>query len=498
MSRRLKQTFRCQPLRELARQLQFAPAGRRIAQARRAERLHDEIDPGRTYPLEFIIYRLTGYRPETDDALLLVGEAIRPDLRLIIDQISRDVALPADPDDPVETLAHLADRLGVSTKTLGRWRTAGLRWRWMALDPAGRKQIVIPRSAFEQFQARHGSRIDRARQFTQLDAGTREAIIRRARRLAEARNVSFNEVATHLARRTGRALETIRLILAKHDREHPETPIFADRTGPLTVRQRRLIARAYRFGVPVSRLCRRFDRTRATIYRALHQQRAAEIRRLPLAYVPSPMFDRDDADAVILRPTAQGSAPAKPATRVAVDDLPAPLCPLFAGPALPAERQRSLFIRYNYLKCKARRVRDALHRHEPRGSDLDAFDRYLAAARQVQALLVAGHRPVVLSVARRHLIGEPQTSAVRLLELLEAGQRVLVEAVEQFNAARSTAFESHLTNRLLQRFAADRATGTRARRRRSPDELVATILRDVEPGPAASRPAADGHLTASA
>ncbi|MFA9479709.1 hypothetical protein ACERK3_15585 [Phycisphaerales bacterium AB-hyl4] len=501
MSRRLTQPYRCASLSDLARQLAFAPPNRRIEQVRRAERLHDELAPQRTYPLDFIIYRLTGYRPETradNDSLLLVGEAIQPDLRLIIDQLSRSVDMPADDNDPCETVDQLADRLNVNPRTIARWRKLGLRWRWMPRPQADRKQIVIPRAALDHFQQDHDHRIERAAAFTQIDPDARQAIITRARRLAEARDVSFNQVATHLARRTGRALETIRLILDKHDRAQPDNPIFTDRTGPLTPRQRRVIARAYRMNVPVRKLTRRFHRTRATIYRAIHQQRAAELRRLHFDYVASPIFDREDADAVILRrPTADTPPSHAEAKHIAAPtalapnlaDLPAALHADFTNPSLATADVRSLLIRYNYLKYKACRIRDALHRHEPRGRDLDAFDHCLANARDIRSTLLRAHRPLLLSVARRHLISETEPPAARLIELLEQGHPVLSDAIEQFSIARSVNFDSYLTNRLLRSFAAGRTDLPRARRRRSADDLAAHLLhliRSADAWPAAN------------
>ncbi|MFW6031961.1 MAG: hypothetical protein ACOCTI_01145, partial [Phycisphaeraceae bacterium] len=97
-------SFRSQPLADLARQLQFAPPGTRAEQVRRTERLHDEIEPERSYPLDFLVFRITGYRRDWTDGTLLVGEAARPDLRLMIDRLSRSIELPQGTDEPSETV----------------------------------------------------------------------------------------------------------------------------------------------------------------------------------------------------------------------------------------------------------------------------------------------------------------------------------------------------------------------------------------------------------
>ena len=284
MPRVAQRTFRCPPLADLLRQLKFAPPDRRIEQVRRAEQLHDQIDPALSYPLEFITYRITGYRSESAAAAVLEGAAALPDLRLLIDRLSRSAAMPADPADPVARPDELAAELGVSTRTLARWRARGLRWRWVTIpDPtaaaAGVKVLGYPRSAVEAFLARHGDLVHRAARFTQLDAATRQDLLRRARRIARHRPVSFNQVAAHLARRSGRAIETIRLLLAKHDREHPGDAIFTDHTGPLDARQKRLIVRAHGMGISAIKIARRLRRTRSTIYRVLHERRGADLAR---------------------------------------------------------------------------------------------------------------------------------------------------------------------------------------------------------------------------
>ena len=46
-------------------QVRFAPREKKIEQVAQAERLLTELDPSRTYPYEYICYRITNYRPES-------------------------------------------------------------------------------------------------------------------------------------------------------------------------------------------------------------------------------------------------------------------------------------------------------------------------------------------------------------------------------------------------------------------------------------------------
>lgn len=477
MPRRSEEAFRCAPLGSLARQLLFAPPEKRVEQVARVEALHDEIAPAATYPVEFIIYRITRYRAEGTDSVLLVGEAVLPDLRLMIDTLSRSIDLPIDAEPGTLTAEELAVKLNVSTKTITRWRRAGLRWRWVLPRGGGRKVVGFTPEAVRRFILANRERVERASAFTQMEPGERKRLLDRAHRIARGRDVSLHQVASHLAKRTGRAVETLRQLLEAHDRDQPEDRIFNE-DAPLAARQKRIIARAHRMGVSVSKIAAHFGRTRSTIYRVINERRAAAARRLRLTVVESPTFERPDADEVLLRGQAEAFPEGKPRTvsAVPVDDLPEPLRPLYRQPQIPDERQRSLFVRYNYLKHKAAKLRDGLDRYDPRAADLEAFESTIRQARHVRDLLVKANLPVVLSVAKRQMLGQPERTIAQLLQLLELGVPVLITAVEEYNAGRSQRFDSFLTNRLLRHFVAVQSGTGKAVRRLTAEQLLKRMI----------------------
>jgi RNA polymerase primary sigma factor len=465
-------SYLCRPIADLAEQLVQATVVRCHDYVRRAEKLHDQIDPEAAYPIDFVAYRITGQRhllDSEDDAPLLTGAAVAVDLRQLVDDLSRRHPLPLLDEEPTLVAEDLATRLNVSTKTLSRWRKQGLRWRWCAAA-TGQRHLAFTQQAIDRFAAANARRVERASRFTQMSPDDRERLIERARRLALARpGLSLNQVATHLSRRIGRAVETIRLLLEQHDAKHPQDRIFADHTGPLTGWQRRVIARAHRMGVPVSKIARRFRRAHSTIYRAIQDRRAAVIRRLPITYVASRTFERDDADVVILRPPQEGGDAIR-AGHVAmpnVDDLPAELRPLYQRPTLDPAAMQSLFVRFNYLKFKAAGLRDRLDRYEPRAGDLDRIEAWLKDAAAIRDRLVLVNLPVVLSVARRHLLGQPHANPATLVTLLEVGNQVLFESIDAYDFARDRTFESYLTFVLMRRFASSTMGPRRAHRRLS-------------------------------
>lgn len=452
MPRRRAQAYRSSELSELARQLLYAPPTQRAEVVRRAERWHDELDAGKNYPIDYVVFRLTQRRIRPSESVMLVGEALRPDLRLLIDALSRSIELPPDADDPGETTAELADRLGVSTKTVGRWRDAGLRWRWVVRESGGKPTVVIQRSAVAAFNVLKGGRVESASGFSRLSESEQDRLIKRAGRLADATDAPPQAIIDHLARRSGRSAEAIRQLIGKHDATHPGEAVFADRAGPLTDKQKRVIDRAYRSGIGVAKICRHFGKTRSTIYRAIHEARAQRALAKSITLIAMPIFDRDDADEVILR-SIRNEGPHRRLSSSVIQSLPVSLRPVFDRPFAPDPVSRSLIVRYNFLKHRAGQVQDILRTGEIRAADLDRFDELCERAKKTCGRVVAGLLPSVLSVVRRQISGDREANHQELVGLLDRGITVLLEEIERFDPALSHTVESVLTNRLLRELA---------------------------------------------
>src|SRR3954469_1397724 len=119
----------CHPaLKQLKeQQARFAPRERRVEQIDRAEQLLAEIDAGRSYPYEYLCFRITGFRPESVPALVLEGKDVRHDLRMFVEDLSGTVGQQAEQmREPVLTVDAVSRRFNVSTRTVARWRGQGL------------------------------------------------------------------------------------------------------------------------------------------------------------------------------------------------------------------------------------------------------------------------------------------------------------------------------------------------------------------------------------
>jgi len=343
----MQRDYQSPEIRELRdQQIRFAPRAKKLQQVEAAERLIAEIDSEKTYPYEYVCFRITGYRPTEATPSKLGGDDLRHDLRLFVEDLSDSADMAADNiGEQVLTVEELAKQFNVSTKTISRWRELGLVSRRLVFD--GRKRVGFLRSSVDRFVKHNQERVARGARFSQLTDEQRQDIIDRARRLATAGG-GQSEISRRLAKRAGRSVETIRSTIRQFDKQHPELAVFPDLNGPLTEAQKTRIYQAFKRGASVDKLTKQFGRTKTTIYRVINEVRAARIMEMPLDFIPNPRFSRKGADAAILGPMPELDTPAKKARRPS--GLPPYLASLYEMPLLNREQEAHLFRKYTYLK----------------------------------------------------------------------------------------------------------------------------------------------------
>lgn len=446
MSRPRKQAYRSSALSDLSRQLLYAPPAKRAEVVGQAEQLHDALEPSKNYPLDYVVYRLTDRRVPPAESVMLVGEAIKPDLRLLIDALSRSIELPCDADDPGMTSKELAEEVGVSTKTIVRWRDAGLRWRWGVRE--GKHAVLITQSALDAFEASHAGRVDRAASFMRFTEGEKASLIARARRLARATDALPQAIFRHLAKRTGRSSEAIRLLLHQHDQDNPAAPVLMNRTTSLTDREKQMIADDYGRGVTVSALSDRFGKTRSTIYRTIREARAERIKAMTLTAVYASVFERDDADEVLMAPLKRMQDSRRLGPEV-LASLPVKLKAIYDRPIEPDDAVRSRIVRYNFLKHRAIQLRERIGLNTPRAFELDQFDDLIERIHRVRGETISAVLPITLSVVLRQRTTQQDDQASSLPDQLFLAHQVMLDEIDQFDSRVAHSFESVLTNRLM-------------------------------------------------
>jgi RNA polymerase sigma factor (sigma-70 family) len=414
-----------------------------------AEALLQIVKPDREYPYEFVVYRLTGFRgrPVVADDSPLQGKSFRADLQRLMLDVSESFPLRvSDYTERAYDTASLARHFNVSTKTIQRWRKRGLVARRL-IFPDGRRRIGFLQHSVEWFSEHRHGQVDRSRRFTQLSDSQREEIIRRAKRMASFTHCTLSEVSRRLARRTGRAMETVRYTIRRHDMEHPDQAVFPDLAPPLGDQEKAVIYRCFLRGVGAQKLADRYGRTRSSIYRVINEMRARQLIGRKISFVYNPQFDRPDADELFLQePSAQNEH--KRAGAKAPKELPPYLRALYDVALLTPEQERMIFARYNYVKYKADKLRKRLDLQRVGTAELKRVEKLLLQANALKNAIVRANLRLVVSIAKKHLGG-----AQTLFELISDGNVSLMRAVERFDYARGFRFSTYASWAIMRNFA---------------------------------------------
>jgi RNA polymerase primary sigma factor len=441
----MQREYKSPELRELRdQQIRFAPRPKKLQQVEAAERLIAEIDGEKTYPYEYVCFRITGYRPSESVASKFLGEDLLHDLRLFVEDLSDSADMAADNiGEQVLTVEELAKQFNVSTKTISRWRELGLVSRRLVFD--GRKRVGFLRSSVDRFVKTNHERVARGARFSQLTEEQRLEIIDRARRLASAGG-GQSEISRRLAKRAGRSIETIRSTIRQFDKQHPELAIFPDLNGPLTEVQKTRIYQGFKRGSSVDKLMKQFGRTKTTIYRVINEVRAARIMELPLDFIDNARFARKGAEKACLGPMPENEAGAKKARRPS--GLPPYLASLYEMPLLTREQEAHLFRKYNFLKYRAAKLRRELDPAQPKSTLMDEIESLNQQAVATKNEIARANLRLVVSIAKRHV-----TPDQNFFELVSDGNISLLRAVEKFDFARGFKFSTYASWAIMKNFA---------------------------------------------
>jgi RNA polymerase primary sigma factor/RNA polymerase sigma factor len=443
--------YRIPAMKELCLQVvRFTPRAKKIEQMARAEALLSEIKPDKWYSYSTICYKITRFRPDKNIGEFL-GEDVRHDLILFIEDVAESVPLrPEEVSEKYYTLQELAEKFNVSTKTITRWRRAGLVSRRFLVD--GRVRLGFLESTVDRFAKEEEKRIKRASQFSQLSPQERDAIIERARRLAQA-GACRPEVTRRLALRTGRSMETIRYILQQFDQANPEMAIFPETRGPLSEETKERIYRDYRAGESLDVIAKRYWLTRARVTRIIDEMRAKRIMELPLDYIPNEMFEKvtPEQEKEILGPPPPAERPQR-ASKLP-QGLPPYLASLYEVPLLTQEQEIHLFRKMNYLKYKASKLREQLRqemdaRKRPNRALMDEIERLYEESVKTKNEIISANLRLVVSIAKRHV-----GPAENFFELVSDGNMSLIRAVEKFDYSRGNKFSTYASWAIMKNFA---------------------------------------------
>lgn len=451
-----------------------------------AERLAHEITDDATYPFDFVLWRITSFRASDADLTAIAGGVLRGDLATFVLHVSERIELTHDerPGGAV-AIADFARELGVTEKTLRRWRTRGLLVHRILLAD-GRSRVAVFRAEGERFAARHAELVHEARDFSRMDDATERSAIARVRSLV-ADGRTANLAAKQVAAELGRSHETIRQLLLRTPGELPvarrAAPTSRERTSRRSLDRvawaRTLAYRAWRFGVPVERLAEAGGTTVDAVRRRIDAVRADRLRALRLAWIEFPTFERPDA-----RETLLGSAAARSDLVARCD--PGDVIALLRG--ITADRaaatrgesaEEAMAAAYSFLKRNARRGIVELGRAPDRGA-LDRIETDLRWAIRIKRRLVERLLgPALLRVEQtlgvsleRRPVEEIRTLLSRCVDLVSE----VVESVDPTKRQSPRRLVSLDADRMLAHMLVQHAAPTRASRASARHEVGAVAM----------------------
>jgi RNA polymerase primary sigma factor len=428
-------------LGQLLMQLRFTPESKRRAQLEAAERLYALVQEDKQYPFDFVCFHITGYHPKGDiDQQLMNGRDLLDDLQIFIAKLSARLATPVVQErEPVYTIEELARRFDVSSKTINRWRKRGLLARKFVFAD-GSHRFVCLASVVERFSRENPELVAKATRFRRLTAAQRQQAVKQARSLASKTVLSRHQIIHQIAEKLGVARETMRYTLQQYEQGHPDKRIFRRPVGRMQPGEASELFRLHKQGAGIQDLMKRFDRSRATVYRVINQRRAMALLARKIEFIPSDEFLQAGAkERILSRPPAleklEPQMHIEPFELVGESLLPEYMQILKTTPVLTREQEADLFRRYNFLKHLAATERHGIRLSQVSATLLSMLEEYLDKAEGIRKLLVEANLRLVVSIAGKHT-----SSGANFLELVSKGNFALIQAVEEFDYTKGFRF----------------------------------------------------------
>ena len=237
--------------------------------------VYPEFDPSRSYPLSWFVYRITGVAAEDKSVedLVISGADLLADASLLILRLAARLGPEAFEPELDITADEIARQLGVSRRTVQRWRAAGLPTR-LARFPNGGAKSVCRIPIFNAFVARNEARIERARRSSA------------SRQRGKAKDIDDQSTGGSDSAGNGELVQT---------RSECRRP---SRSRLDRVRVATMIGRGGRWLIPLVDLEVRVERSRAVVRRLSLRARVDDLGVLEApAFVP-PNLDRPEAAEV--------------------------------------------------------------------------------------------------------------------------------------------------------------------------------------------------------
>lgn len=430
-------------------QLRFTSPEKRRKYLETTEALLDIIEPQKEYPFDFICYKITGYHPKGLPGEIITAKELTDDLHIFLWKLSGQVDDPADEQGQnVYPIDSLAKELNVSTKTISRWRSKGLLARKYTFDN-GRKMLAVTQENLDKFLTANPNIAERAKSFTHMTPAEKQLVQDLLNELSADKNYTRQKAIDEIAKRLGRARETIRLMLA--DSEGPRKKIFKDYKRPLDPKANAEVFKLYQQGTKPKEIAKKFRRAVTSIYRIVRIKRVNIMLAKNIEFVPSDEFEHPDAYDTIIGQYLQQRHQLK--DKAGQPDLSSgPLNKYLQSikklPRMTRDTELDLFRKYNYLKYLARQTQRKLHDDHENSELLCKIEKYYTEAQVINNRIIESNLQLVVSIAGKHT-----TTGASLQELISEGNFAMMRAVEKFDYSKGFRFATYASWIIAKNFA---------------------------------------------
>ena len=409
---------------QLASELGYASKPTLIRHLERIDGLGPQVDPEGVYPEDWIVFRITGYRPDIDSPALVAGDALRGDLSAIAEKISEAAKLTADDiHEPYLTINSLAQRWSVSRKTIERYRRLGLIARRLDLG-GGRRSVIFMQSAVEWFESFNTDRLGKAARFDRIPESTLKLFERWARQYRARLGWSRSQAAGRIAARTGHSHEGVRKVLMRIDNQLDQ-PIFTD-PGPTTTRDQMFALRASLRGIEPGDIAAHARRSHNAVLRAISAARVGLMESFDLP-------ESRTINAEVL--SALESIPATSSLRMRGEVDLRGLIDSMRSPEPTVVYEELCWARaYHALVHRASGRLAGIERASPSAPALDLIETYLRWAGLLKGMLVRSQFGLILSTIEHRVGGLVDTIAPNRVSFLLMGSiQIASNAIDRFD-----------------------------------------------------------------
>lgn len=422
----------------------FSPIKQKIKMLETAEQLAAIVQPQQSYPFEFVCFKITGYRPDSKpDPHMIAGDVLTSDLLQFILAISCTISQPVQMiTQPVYTVAAAAEKLGVSEKTVNRWRKSGLVSRSLIFED-GKRRIAILESSLNNFLVANAETVRNASKFSRLDEQEADNISEMALDMVQKHpNWSRQQLINKIAKSTDRSVETVRSTLIKKFSDG--TKRFEPSPAAISPHQMSVIYTAYQNGTPVKELTKRFRRSKSSIYRIINGYKLRMISTDDIKYIEAEEFNSPRRVQEIIE---QGNV-SDIQLPDGIEGFPSDMEKIKTVPVLTRDREQMLFCLYNCLKFEAVRLIKLAKSSSSYAKSVGKIENLLKRAEKVKDVLACSNMRLVLSIANKH-----QTKDTSLTDLISDGYMALLRAIEGYNYDKGFRFSTYASLAIKRAFA---------------------------------------------